>query len=91
MNMILHGNETSDIRQGNTLANPRFLNGKLDTFDYLVANPPFSNKTWKNSVENDFGRFDGYDSPPEEWRLRLLAAHGQVAQVHRQRRSHPST
>ncbi len=67
MNMILHGNETSDIRQGNTLANPRFLSGgKLDTFDYLVANPPFSNKTWKNGVENDFGRFDGYDSPPEK-------------------------
>ena len=67
MNMILHGNETSDIRQGNTLADPKFRNGdKIDTFDYLVANPPFSVKTWKNGVENDFGRFDGYDSPPDK-------------------------
>jgi type I restriction enzyme M protein len=67
MNMILHGNETSDIRQGNTLADPKFRSGdKLETFDYIVANPPFSHKTWKNGVENDFGRFDGYDSPPDK-------------------------
>jgi type I restriction enzyme M protein len=67
MNMILHGNETSDIRLGNTLADPKFRNGyRLDTFDYLVANPPFSVKTWKNGVVNDFGRFDGYDSPPDK-------------------------
>jgi type I restriction enzyme M protein len=66
MNMILHGNETSDIRQGNTLADPKFRTGeKLQTFDFLVANPPFSTKTWKNGVENNFGRFDGYDSPPD--------------------------
>jgi type I restriction enzyme M protein len=67
MNMILHGNETSDIRQGNTLADPKFRSDdKIDTFDYLVANPPFSVKTWKNGVENDFGRFDGFDSPPDK-------------------------
>ena len=67
MNMILHGNETSDIRQGNTLADPKFRSGdKIDTFDYLVANPPFSVKTWKNGVTNDFGRFDGFDSPPDK-------------------------
>ncbi|WP_448618261.1 type I restriction-modification system subunit M [Geodermatophilus sp. URMC 65] len=65
MNMILHGNETSTILQGNTLANPRFrTDEQLDTFDLLVANPPFSVKTWKNGVENDYGRFDGYAPPP---------------------------
>ncbi len=65
MNMILHGNETSDIRQGNTLADPKFRSGdRLDTFDYLVANPPFSVKTWRTGVENDYGRFDGYAEPP---------------------------
>jgi type I restriction enzyme M protein len=65
MNMILHGNETSDIRQGNTLADPKFRSGdKLDTFDYLVANPPFSVKSWRNGVENNYGRFDGYAEPP---------------------------
>jgi type I restriction enzyme M protein len=67
MNMILHGNETSDIRQGNTLADPKFRTGdRLQTFDFLVANPPFSTKTWKNGVENNFGRFDGYGSPPDK-------------------------
>lgn len=65
MNMILHGNETHDIRQGNTLANPKFRHGeKLDTFDFLVANPPFSVKTWTNGFDNEFERFDGYATPP---------------------------
>ena len=51
MNMILHGNETHEIVQGNTLADPKFRKGdSLETFDYLVANPPFSVKTWKNGL-----------------------------------------
>lgn len=67
MNMILHGNETPEIRPGNTLASPKFLKGdELLTFDYIVANPPFSVKTWKNGVRNDFGRFEGYDTPPDK-------------------------
>ncbi|NIL54623.1 SAM-dependent DNA methyltransferase [Streptomyces sp. 2BBP-J2] len=67
MNMILHGNETHKIEQGNTLSDPKFRQGdKLDTFDYLVANPPFSVKTWKNGFEKDYGRFDGYAWPPDK-------------------------
>ncbi|KRE99813.1 type I restriction endonuclease subunit M [Nocardioides sp. Soil777] len=67
MNMILHGNETHEIVQGNTLSDPKFRrNDTLATFDYLVANPPFSVKTWKNGVEKDYGRFDGYASPPDK-------------------------
>jgi type I restriction enzyme M protein len=67
MNMILHGNETHMIVQGNTLADPKFReNDRLDTFDYLVANPPFSVKTWKNGVEKDYGRFDGFATPPDK-------------------------
>ncbi|GEB95946.1 type I restriction-modification system subunit M [Microbacterium lacticum] len=67
MNMILHGNETHDIRQGNTLTKPQFLVGEhLMTFDYLVANPPFSVKTWTNGWEKDFGRFDGFATPPDK-------------------------
>lgn len=67
MNMILHGNETHDLRQGNTLANPKFTyNGNLQTFDYLVANPPFSHKTWRNGFDFSFGRFDGFDTPPDK-------------------------
>lgn len=47
MNMILHNNPTALIVQGNTLTNPRFKDGEtLKTFDYVVANPPFSDKRW---------------------------------------------
>ena len=67
MNMILHGNETNEIVQGNTLADPKFRVGdNLETFDYLVANPPFSVKTWKNGYEKDYGRFEGYAWPPDK-------------------------
>ncbi|MFJ6951555.1 N-6 DNA methylase [Micromonospora aurantiaca] len=67
MNMILHGNETHEIVQGNTLSNPKFREGdNLMTFDYLVANPPFSVKTWKNGFEKEYGRFDGYAWPPDK-------------------------
>src|SRR5690606_18316654 len=46
MNMILHGEDIADIRQGDTITSPAFLNkdGSLMTFDYAVANPPFSTK-----------------------------------------------
>lgn len=67
MNMILHGNETHQIVQGNTLSDPKFRDGDtLATFDYLVANPPFSVKTWRNGFEKDYGRFDGYAWPPDK-------------------------
>ena len=67
MNMILHGYETHDIRQGNTLAEPKFVDGdRLQIFDYFVANPPFSVKTWKNGFDKEYGRFDGFAEPPEK-------------------------
>lgn len=66
MNMILHGNEIADIQKGDTLTNPQFTHGaQLDTFDYVVMNPPFSVKSWKNGLELDFGRFQ-YGTPPEK-------------------------
>ena len=67
MNMILHGNEIADIRKGDTIASPQFTtNDRLDTFDFLVANPPFSVKSWANGLDNEYGRFDGYGRPPEK-------------------------
>ena len=67
MNMILHGNEIADIRKGYTIASPQFTsNDRLDTFDFLVANPPFSVKSWANGLDNEYGRFDGYGRPPEK-------------------------
>ncbi|MCX6235837.1 MAG: type I restriction-modification system subunit M [Bacteroidetes bacterium] len=69
MNMILHNNPTAEIKQGNTLANPLFINeqGKVKTFDFVVANPPFSYKAWSTGVDpvNDVhGRFQDYGIPP---------------------------
>jgi len=48
MNMILHGYPTAEIWRGNTLAAPGFKapDGSLKTFDFAVANPPFSSKAW---------------------------------------------
>jgi type I restriction enzyme M protein len=70
MNMILHDYATAEIKQGNTLANPLFLEGiGLKTFDYVVANPPFSDKRWSTGLtpESDsYGRFDGYGIPPSK-------------------------
>jgi type I restriction enzyme M protein len=67
MNTILHGNPTADIRLGDTIVDPKFRSGdELETFDFLVANPPFSVKSWTNGLENEYGRFDGYGRPPEK-------------------------
>ncbi len=71
MNFILHDSPSAVIRQGNTLANPHFLdgNGKLKTFDYVIANPPFSDKRWGNGVDKDndpHGRFSGFGVPPDK-------------------------
>jgi type I restriction enzyme M protein len=69
MNMVLHGNEVNDIRLGDSIVDPKFFKddgNTLETFDFLVANPPFSVKSWTNGLENEYGRFDGYARPPEK-------------------------
>src|SRR5947209_6036002 len=56
MNMILHDFPTANILNGNTLAAPKFKDGeRLRTYDYVVANPPLSGKTWStgNIPDND--------------------------------------
>ncbi len=51
MNMILHDFPTANILTGNTLAAPKFKDGEqLRTYDYVVANPPFSDKTWSTGL-----------------------------------------
>jgi type I restriction enzyme M protein len=70
MNMILHNYPTAEIVQGNTLADPKFRpGGQLATFDYVVANPPFSDKRWSTGVdpENDeWERFKPFGTPPSK-------------------------
>lgn len=68
MNMILHGNAEAQVMQGNTLTDPKFMDkGALRTFDYVVANPPFSDKRWSTGLDplNDpFERFASFGTPP---------------------------
>ncbi len=70
MNMILHGYPTAEIYRGNTLADPGFRekDGSLKTFDFAVANPPFSAKSWTNGLDpaqDTYSRFE-YGIPPEK-------------------------
>jgi type I restriction enzyme M protein len=68
MNMILHNNPTALVVQGNTLSDPKFKDGdRLKTFDYVVANPPFSDKRWSTGLDpqNDpYERFKPFGEPP---------------------------
>jgi type I restriction enzyme M protein len=81
MNMILHDNPEALIVPRNTLTDPQFLDGAaLKTFDYVVANPPFSDKRWSSGMHpkeggralapgekeaaKDYGRFEGFGIPP---------------------------
>lgn len=69
MNMILHGHDTAEIWQDNTLSSPYFkeVDGSLKTFDFAVANPPFSSKAWSNGIDpvkDKFQRFEDYGIPP---------------------------
>jgi type I restriction enzyme M protein len=70
MNMILHNNPSASIWADNTIAKPRWEeNGGLKTFDYCVANPPFSLKNWSNGIDplNDaYARFKEFGVPPDK-------------------------
>ena len=68
MNMILHDCPTAEIWKDNTLSTPHFTDAKggLKTFDFVVANPPFSTKAWSNGFdpdEDEFHRF-AFGIPP---------------------------
>ncbi len=67
MNMFMHGIEEFDIVRGNTLSNPGFLeNDELKKFNVILANPPYSIKSWdRKSFENDpYGR-NVWGTPPQ--------------------------
>jgi type I restriction system adenine methylase HsdM len=60
MNLFLHGIEDGKIGQGDTLTQPRFLdeNGKLQNFNIVLANPPYSIKTLDRTLfaSDPYGR-----------------------------------
>ncbi|EPG66594.1 type I restriction-modification system subunit M [Leptospira wolffii] len=68
MNMILHNNPGALIENGNTLSDPKFKErDKLKTFDYVIANPPFSDKRWSTGIDTEkdpYDRFEPFGVPP---------------------------
>jgi type I restriction enzyme M protein len=79
MNVILHGLE-AEIRQGDTLADPKFLEGNsLRKFDLVLANPMWNQKKLRDLMENDrLARFS-YGVPPSKsadwgWIQHMLAS-----------------
>jgi type I restriction enzyme M protein len=82
MNLYIHDLEDSEVRRGNTLKNPKFLtkSGKLEQYDVIISNPPFSLKNWgADTWKNDpYGRAN-YGVPPNgngdmAWILHILAS-----------------
>ncbi|MED5547399.1 MAG: class I SAM-dependent DNA methyltransferase [Pseudomonadota bacterium] len=68
MNMVIHNCADAELWRENTLTKPyhKGPNGLLKQFDFIVANPPFSDKAWStglNPDEDEFGRFI-YGTPP---------------------------
>ncbi|TCO82779.1 type I restriction enzyme M protein [Plasticicumulans lactativorans] len=70
MNMILHGFPTATIMTGDTLVNPKFKDGEqLRSYDYVVANPPFSDKKWStglDSARDPYQRFTWGEPPAKQ-------------------------
>ncbi len=59
MNLFLHGARDFQVTQGDTLRSPNYINhGQLQTFDCVIANPPFGLKNWgADAFETDlYGR-----------------------------------
>ena len=70
MNMILHDFPTANILNGDTLASPKFKDGeRLRTYDFVVANPPFSDKTWSTGLTpatDPYQRFNWGEPPARQ-------------------------
>lgn len=73
MNLFLHNIDDADIARGDTLLDPKHLAGDgtkgIQTFDRVLANPPFSLKSWGHdewSKGDKFGR-DRYGCPPKSY------------------------
>lgn len=70
MNMILHDYPTAEIRQGNTLVKTFEESENIKIFDFVVANPPFSDKRWSNGLnlpkDYPYNRFSDYGLPPSK-------------------------
>ena len=68
MNVIVHHAPTAELWHGNTLAHPYFKGeaGQVKTFDFVVANPPFSDKAWTSGVDLAHDKRFDYGKPPDK-------------------------
>lgn len=69
MNMLFHDARGADIKKGDTIRDPKHLEGgALKTFDEILANPPFSLKNWGIEVAqaDEYNRFP-YGIPPKSY------------------------
>ena len=68
MNLFLHGITDGHVAHGDTLARPTFLDvkGRLQTFDVVLANPPYSIKAWNRAAftKDPYGR-NVWGVPPQ--------------------------
>lgn len=67
MNLFLHGIEDFDVVRGDTLSAPGFTAGdRLRRFDVVLANPPYSIKSWDRTAwsTDPWGR-NKYGTPPQ--------------------------
>lgn len=67
MNMFMHGIEEFKIVRGDTLAEPGLIeNDQLKTFNVILANPPYSIKSWdRNAFINDPWGRNLWGTPPQ--------------------------
>jgi type I restriction enzyme M protein len=69
MNMVIHGITDFSIKHGDVLENPKLLeDGKLRTYDIVLANFPFSENWSKSNKENDPYKRFVYGIPSEKKR-----------------------
>ncbi len=82
MNLVIHNHASGEIvGMKSTMSSPAYKDKHnselLQTFDFVVVNPPFSDKAWMNGMDNQYGRFDGYVLPPKKngdyaWLLHVI-------------------
>ena len=82
MNLVLHNKATAEIVGGSSTFSAPFFkkdgdDGAIRQFDFVVVNPPFSDKNWTHGLQ-EYDRFDGYgERPPQKngdyaWLLHVI-------------------
>ena len=91
LNLLLHGLSAARLEEGDVIAEPRLLDdaGRLLAYDRVIANPPFSLKSWGHDFAPDdpHHRFDRFGAIPPRTRgdlaflLHMLAVTGMTGMV----------